>query len=83
MRTKIIKIGNSRGIRIPKPLLEDAGLLDEVSIRVTDEGLVVQSATNPRDDWASAAAQLHERGEDGLIDEPAPTSFDDSEWEWE
>ena len=36
----------------------------------------------PRDVWREAARKLSERSEDGLIDEPVPTNFDVSEWEW-
>ena len=82
MKTKLVRIGNSRGIRIPKPLLEEAGLDDEVTLTVTEQGLVIESAGNPRADWATAAELLHERGEDGLLDEPTSTSFEETEWEW-
>ena len=82
MKTRLVRIGNSRGIRIPKPLLEEAGLDDEVTLTVTEQGLVIESAGNPRSDWTPAAELLHERGEDGLLDESTPTSFEESEWEW-
>ena len=82
MKTKLVRIGNSRGIRIPKPLLEEAGLDDEVTLTVTEQGLVIESVNNPRAGWAAAAKLLHERGEDGLLDEPTPTAFDETEWEW-
>jgi antitoxin MazE len=45
-------------------------------------GLLVKSASAPRSSWADAARQLHERGEDGLLDETSPTLFDETEWEW-
>ena len=38
MKTRLVRIGNSRGVRIPKPLLEQAGLEDEVQLRVVDDG---------------------------------------------
>ena len=83
MKTKIIRIGNSRGVRIPKPLLEQAGLTDQVILRVIDDGIVIESADKPRANWAEAASVLHGRGEDGLIDEPIETEFDETEWVWE
>jgi len=83
MKTKIIRIGNSRGVRIPKPLLEQAGLADQVILRVIDDGIVIQSADKPRANWAEAASVLHGRGEDGLLDEPVETDFDKTEWVWE
>lgn len=82
MRAKIIRIGNSRGVRIPKPLLEEAGLEDEVDLRVTDAGIVIEKAGHPRTDWAEAAKALRDSGEPLLLDEPLPTAFDESEWVW-
>jgi len=83
MKTKIIRIGNSRGVRIPKPLLEQAGLADQVILRVIDDGIVIEPADKPRASWAEAARVLHGRGEDGLLDEPIETNFDETEWVWE
>ena len=82
MKTKIVRIGNSRGVRIPKPLLEEAGLEDDVELRVIDSGILIENVGTPRSGWAEAATQLSERGEDKLLDEPVPTEFDDSEWTW-
>ena len=81
MKTRLVRIGNSRGVRIPKPLIEQARLGEEVELRVVESGLMVESAQKPRANWADAARQLHERGEYGL-DESCPTRFDETEWEW-
>jgi antitoxin MazE len=83
MKTKIVRIGNSRGVRIPKPLLEQAGLENEVILRVVEDGIVIESADKPRAGWTEAALKLHERREDGFLDEVALTDFDESEWVWE
>lgn len=80
---KIIRIGNSRGVRIPKPLLEQAGLEGPVRLRVVESGVLVERRSATREDWEEAAKLLRERGEDGLLDEPTPTGFDESEWLWE
>ena len=82
MKTKIVRIGNSRGVRIPKPLLEEAGLEDDVELRVVDSGIIIESIGTPRSGWAEAASQLNARGDDQLLDEPVPTEFDESEWTW-
>ncbi|MFO7588191.1 MAG: AbrB/MazE/SpoVT family DNA-binding domain-containing protein [Gemmatimonadota bacterium] len=83
MKTRIVRIGNSRGVRIPKPLLEEAGLEDDVRLTLGPEGILISPAGAPRTGWAEAAELVRERGEDGLIDEIAPTRFDRTEWEWE
>lgn len=82
MKTKIVRIGNSRGVRIPKPLLEHAGLEDEVELRLVESGIVIESAGRPRAGWAEAAARVQVRGEGELVDELVPTDFDESEWTW-
>lgn len=82
MKTKIIRIGNSQGVRIPKALLEQAGLEGEVELRITESGIVIESASAPRAGWGTAATTLREAGEEGLRDQPVATDFDDSEWTW-
>ena len=82
MKTNLIRIGNSRGIRIPKAFIEEAGLADEVQLRVVESGVLIERVHAPRVGWREAARKLRERGEGGLIDEPVPTDFDVSEWDW-
>ena len=83
MKTKIIKIGNSRGIRIPKSFIEDAGLEGEVQIRVVESGVLIERGHTPRAGWGEAAEKLIERGEGDLLDERILSDFDVSEWKWE
>jgi antitoxin MazE len=83
MKTRIVPIGNSRGIRIPRHLLEQTGLSDEVEIRATKNGIVVTRLVKPRAGWAEAARKLVESGAGELLDGGGPpTRFDEEEWEW-
>ena len=84
MKTRIVRIGHSRGIRIPKPLLEQTGLSGEVEISVQDGSLVIRSAHKPRAGWATEFKRMAERGDDVLLDEESPsmTRWDEDEWEW-
>jgi len=82
MKTKIVRIGNSKGIRLPKPLLEQVGLVDEVDLEVRNGELVISPAEPPRAGWREAAISLAERKGDALLDAPMPTRFDAEEWEW-
>jgi antitoxin MazE len=84
MRSRMIRIGNSRGMRIPKRLLERAELKDEVDITVEDGALVVRPPERRvREGWAEAARQAHEAGEDVLLDDYTPLESDDTDWVWE
>ena len=83
MKTRIVQIGNSRGIRIPKQLLEQTGLNGEVEIHAARHGIVITRRAKPRDGWAEAARELAEAGEDQLLDDGGPPSqFDREQWEW-
>lgn len=82
MKTKIVRIGNSRGVRIPKPLLEQAGLEGEVELRLVESGIIIRGIDSPRAGWAEAAAQIRDRGEGELLDETTSTDFDETEWRW-
>ena len=82
MKTRLVRIGNSRGIRLPKPIIEEVGLTDEVEVRVRAGAIIIAPSVAPRSGWAEAAKQLRERDEDRLLDLPTPTRFDEKEWKW-
>ena len=82
MKTRIIRIGNSKGIRVPKVLLDQAQLPEDVELHAERGRLVVQAARGPRFGWAEAAKAMHARGDDRLLDEHTSTRFDDETWEW-
>ena len=82
MKTHLVRIGNSRGVRLPKTIIAQAGLTDEVELDVRDGAVVIARATSSRSGWAAAAKQMRERDEDRLLDPPTPTRFDEKEWEW-
>jgi antitoxin MazE len=81
-KTRIVRIGNSRGIRVPKVLLDEAGLPDEVELRAEPGRLVVSAAARPRSGWASRARSMRERDDDAALDPETPTTFDKAEWRW-
>jgi antitoxin MazE len=80
--TRIVRIGNSRGIRVPKLLLDRAALSDEVEIQAEPGRLVVSRIRRPRAGWAIAARTMHERKDDVELDAPTETRFDRSSWKW-
>lgn len=82
MKARIVRVGNSRGIRLPKPLLDEAGLPDDVEIHAEPGRIIIESAVRPRAGWADAAREMSKRGEDVLLDAPTPTKFDEEDWTW-
>ena len=84
MRTKIIKVGNSQGIRIPKLFLEQTRLGDEVELEAQDDQIIIRPVTYPRQGWDEAFKAMAERGDDQLLDADltGQTRWDQEEWEW-
>ena len=83
-KTRIVKIGNSQGIRIPKPLLDQADIGEEVELEVHDGQLIVRRAREPRYGWDDHFAKMAAKGDDRLLDEESITtsSWDTEEWKW-
>jgi antitoxin MazE len=82
MKTRIVQIGNSRGIRLPKVLIEEAQLEEEVELAAEPGCIVIRRASRPRAGWAVAAQRMRGRNEDRLLDLATPTQFDEKEWKW-
>jgi len=82
VKARLIRIGNSRGLRLPKALIEQAALGDEVELELRDDSIVISRSGAPRLGWADAAATLAQMEDDVLIDAPVLTRFDREEWEW-
>lgn len=82
MRAQLTRIGNSRGIRIPRPLIDQCGLGDSVELRVTAEGLVIAPHRPRRFGWKQAFAKNLKSDEDLLLNDLPASRFDREEWEW-
>lgn len=82
MKTRLVRMGNARGVRLPKALIEQAGLADDVELQLRGNTIVIAALPAPRSGWAEAARTLHESNRDRLLDPPLMTRFDDLEWEW-
>jgi antitoxin MazE len=82
VEAKIIRIGNSQGIRIPKPLLEQARLSGAVQLIAENNQIIIRSLRQPREGWAEQFAEMARLGEDQLLDQEIPTEFDENEWTW-
>jgi antitoxin MazE len=85
MKTRIVRIGNSQGIRIPKPLLEQTGLQDEVEIKPENGSLVIRPLHQPRTGWTVAFQKMSSAGDDTLLDEETTiaSTWDRDQWEWQ
>jgi antitoxin MazE len=82
VKSKLVQIGNSRGVRLPKPIIEQANLGEVIDIQVREGVILISSPRPTRKGWAEAARLGHQRREDGLLDQPMDTQFDQDEWKW-
>ena len=84
MKTRIVPIGNSHGIRIPKLLLEQTGLCGEVEMIAQDDSLVIRPAKRPREGWVAAFQEMARRGDDALLDDASSSlsDWDEDDWGW-
>lgn len=82
MRTDLIRIGNSRGIRIPKPLIEQCGLGDTVELRLENERIIISPQHPPREGWAEQFRAAGTSIGDDLLLDAGTNEFDRKEWRW-
>ncbi len=84
MKATIVKIGNSKGIRIPKAVFEQCGFGKEVELQVHNQELIIRSAHRAREGWDQAFATMAQHGDDELVDRVAESAstWDEEEWEW-
>jgi antitoxin MazE len=81
MKTPLVRIGNSRGIRIPKPLIEQVGLGETVDLRVEDHCLVISAEQRPRQGWEEAFLAAGSAARDEIMLD-VRGAFDREEWKW-
>ena len=82
VRTQIVKIGNSRGVRLPKLLIEQMGFENDVEILIQRGQLVLRPLNHPRRGWEEQFLAMAKHGDDKMLDKPISTQWDRSEWKW-
>ena len=78
MRLAVVSIGNSKGIRIPKAVLDKYQIKDSVDVEMREDALILKPVRSPREGWEDHFRRMHENGEDRLL---IPDVFDDETWE--
>ncbi len=83
MKTELVRIGNSRGIRIPKPLIEQCGFGETVDVRIERDCLIISPERRPRESWGDAFRESGDAAHDELLLETRGSNeFDREEWRW-
>ena len=83
MQADIIRIGNSKGLRIPKALLEQCGMKQRVNLEVSNHSLIITPCEEPRAGWNKAFQLMSQNKDDALLDSDSRSlPWDDEEWQW-
>ena len=85
MRAKLISIGNSKGLRLPRAIIQQCGFGDEIEVEVKKDGLMIKAVKKPREGWEDSFREMHKNGDDRLLDEVdahTETDWDQTEWTW-
>ena len=86
MKINLIRIGNSRGVRLPKAVIEQCGLEDRIELEIEDGAVVLRPASirgRAREGWGDAfeKAGAGQEDEKPLLGD-FPNEFDEAEWTW-
>lgn len=84
MKTNIVRIGNSKGVRLPKSILEQCRLKDSVELEVEGNVLTIRPIHAPRSGWVEAFSAMAQQQDDKLLDagSASATEWDKTEWQW-
>jgi len=80
MKVNLIKIGNSKGIRITSNVIKECEFNNEVEIKVIDKKVIIEAVKEPRSNWETSFKKMHKNKEDFLVAESS--NVFDKDWEW-
>ena len=83
MKAAVVKTGNFREIRIPKVVLEQCRIGDEVSMEIDNQKLVISQTSNAHEGWAESFQTMAKLGDNSLPvhDAEPDSSWNEAEWE--
>ena len=80
MEIPLIKIGNSKGFRLSKTLIEKYKIKDKVELVLEEEHIILKPVSSPRKGWESAFSEMHEKGDDQLLIDDVFSDENPEEW---
>lgn len=67
MQVSVVQIGNSKGIRLSKTLLEKYHITNKIELILENDHIVLKAIAEPRKNWEEAFAEMHQNGDDKLL----------------
>ncbi len=80
MELSIIQIGNSKGFRLPKKLIEKYNIKDKVELILEKGYLIIKPISSPRKGWETAFKEMNENGDDQLLIDDVFENENPEEW---
>jgi antitoxin MazE len=78
IQVSVVQIGNSKGIRLSKTLLDKYQITDKVELVLENDYIVLKPVAEPRKNWEAAFAEMHLNGDDTLL---IDSVFEDENWD--
>lgn len=78
MQVSVIQVGNSKGIRLSKTLLDKYQITDKVELILENDHIVLKPVAEPRKNWGEAFADMHKNGDDKLL---IDSVLEDENWD--
>ena len=83
LKVKLVPIGNSKGVRLPRAFIKTCGFGEEIDMRLDDDRIVLAASPRPREGWDTAFETMATAGDDTLLlPDDLASDWDDEEWEW-
>jgi antitoxin MazE len=78
MQVSVIQLGNSKGIRLSKGLLEKYHITDKLELVLEDDHILLKPVAQPRKNWEKAFSEMHRNRDDKLL---IDSVFEDENWD--
>ncbi len=83
MKAKLVRIGNSKGVRLPASVIKACGFGDELDMRVENGVVVLAPARGVREGWSDAFEKMAAAGDDApILPDTLENDFDAEDWRW-
>ena len=82
MLIDVVRIGNSKGIRLPAVILKECNITDKVEMEVKDGKIIIVPSEDPRKDWDLKFKEMNAVGDDRLLITEEELSENSEDWEW-
>jgi antitoxin MazE len=81
MEVRVIQVGNSKGLRLSKTIIEKYAIKDKVELVLKEDHILLRAIPNPREGWSEQFQRMHKMGDDNLMIDDVFEDEGFEEWE--